>query len=281
MLKFFTPILFLLSFFSCGNDSPAEQRVAEASVAVPAATPEQQFTSHDGQTIAYADEGTGQPVLLLHGFINAGSSWSKTVLKQQLLLAGFRVIVPDLRGNGRSAKPQNPEAYANDAEAKDLIALADHLQLSAFTAVGYSRGAIVLAKLLTLDDRVKRAVLGGMGIDFTDPEWPRRKMFAAAFNGQPTSETQGAVDYANSVKADLRSLYLQQEYQPVTSPDALRSVNIPVLIIAGKEDKDNGDAGKLERLFPNGKLAIVPGNHNDTYKSMVFAAAVMAFVKAG
>ena len=84
-----------------------------------------------------------------------------------------------------------------------------------------------------------------------------------------------------SIGADLRSLHLQQEYQPVTSPDALRKVTIPVLVIAGDEDKDNGDAGELEVLFPNGKLAIVAGDHNNTYKSAVFAEAVVAFVKKG
>lgn len=281
MLKLIFPLLFSLLFSGCGNDQAEANALSEVPVVEPATITDKSFTSHDGVTIAFTDEGNGEPVLLLHGFINDGSAWEKTVLKQQLLAAGYRVIVPDQRGNGRSAKPQNPEAYANDAEVKDLMALADHLQLDKYTALGYSRGAIVLAKLLTQDDRIQRAIIGGMGIDFTNPEWARRKLFAAAFNGQPTTETQEAVDYAKSINADLRSLYLQQEYQPVTTPEALRTVSIPVLVIAGKEDKDNGDPGKLERLFPSGKLAIVPGNHNDTYKSMVFAAAVMAFVKAG
>lgn len=281
MLKLISPLLFLVLFFACNNDVADANNAAEVPAAAPTASTDKSFTSHDGAAIAFTDEGSGEPVLLLHGFINDGSAWGKTVLKQQLLAAGYRVIIPDQRGNGRSAKPQNPEAYANDAEVKDLVALADHLQMDKYTALGYSRGAIVLAKLLTQDDRIQRAIIGGMGIDFTNPEWPRRKLFAAAFNGQPTAETQGAVDYAKSVNADLRSLYLQQEYQPVTAPDALRAVSIPVLVIVGNEDKDNGDPGKLERLFPNGKLAIVPGNHNDSYKSMVFAAAVMAFVKAG
>ena len=120
-----------------------------------------------------------------------------------------------------------------------------------------------------------------MGLDFTDPEWPRRKMFAEAFDGVTTEETQGAVDYATSIGADLRSLHLQQEYQPVTAPEELRKITIPILVIAGNEDKDNGGPGKLERLFPDGKLAIVPGDHNNTYKSVVFGGAVMAFVKAG
>jgi pimeloyl-ACP methyl ester carboxylesterase len=267
---------------ACGQNESAEAVAQAKDVSMAETVQEDQaFTTFDGLNIAYKDSGKGHPVVLLHGFINSATSWDKSVLKEQLLAAGYRVIVPDLRGNGNSDKPQNPEAYANDAEVKDIIALVDHLDLKQYTAVGYSRGAIVLAKLLTKDVRIDRAVLGGMGLDFTDPEWPRRKMFALAFDGVTTEETQGAVDYATSIGADLRSLHLQQEYQPVTSPDELRKITVPVLVIAGNEDKDNGDPGKLERLFPDGKLAIVPGDHNNTYKSVVFGGAVMAFVKQG
>lgn len=272
-------ILMILSF-GCGQSEPAQMEGPPKEVSTVDSVPEdQRFITFDGLEIAYKDSGEGPPVILLHGFINSAKSWDKSVLKEQLLTAGYRVIVPDLRGNGNSAKPQNPAAYADDAEVKDIIALADHLRLDQYTAIGYSRGSIVLANLLTKDDRVTKAVIGGMGYDFTNQDWPRRKMFALAFDGETNEETQGAVDYAKSIGADLRSLHLQQEYQPVTSPDALRKVSIPILVIVGNEDKDNGDPGKLERLFPEGKLAIVPGDHNNTYKSAVFAVAVMAFVK--
>lgn len=272
------PFLLLMAFslfLACGQ----EQNPKQADIAI--AADYKSFASFDGTNIAYSDEGKGAPVLLVHGFINDGSNWAKSELKKQLLAAGYRVVVPDLRGNGHSDKPQTDAAYADDAEVKDLRALADHLALTSFQAIGYSRGSIVLAKLLTQEDRIQQAVLGGMGLDFTNPDWPRRKMFAEAFAGNTNEETKGAVEYATSINADLRSLHLQQKYQPVTAPADLRMITIPVLVIAGNEDKDNGDPGALERLFPKGKLAIVPGDHNNTYKSQVFAAAVMAFVKSG
>lgn len=284
-------LLFLLTVlcFACESTPPttASNPVPENPATAPAPAPTSKtprsenatFKSFDNQTIAYLDEGTGPPVLLLHGFINDGSAWNRAELKTQLLIAGYRVVIPDMRGNGNSAKPQNDEAYADNAEVKDLRALADHLKLETYAAVGYSRGAIVLAELLTQDDRISSAVIGGMGLDFTNPEWPRRLMFAEAFAGKTTPETEGAVDYAKSVKADLRALHLLQKHQPATPPAALRKVDIPILVIAGNEDHDNGDPGALERLFPNGKLAIVPGDHNNTYKSQVFAVAVMAFIK--
>lgn len=77
------------------------------------------FESFDGVKIAYTDEGYGEPILLLHGFLNSRKSWDNTVLKQQLINTGYRVIIPDLRGNGDSDKPKDEGAYGNGAEIKD------------------------------------------------------------------------------------------------------------------------------------------------------------------
>ena len=238
------------------------------------------FSSFDKTKIAFTDEGQGTPVILIHGFISNGSSWNKTVLKKSLLNAGFRVIIPDLRGNGLSDRPQNAEAYQNDAEIKDLISLADYLDLTSYVAIGYSRGSIVLAKLLTQEQRINKAVIGGMGFDFTNPNWDRRIAFADAFNGRTklTEMTEGAVNYAKSIDADLKALGYLQDFQPVTSPEALKTINIKTLVICGDQDRDNGDPKKLQQYLPKSKLVIVQGDHNNTYKQENFANAVMDFL---
>ncbi|NVK50749.1 MAG: alpha/beta fold hydrolase, partial [Cyclobacteriaceae bacterium] len=108
------------------------------------------FISYDGTKIAYTDSGDGQAVLLIHGFIVDGDwNWGKSELKKQLINQGYRVIIPDLRGNGDSDKPLDENAYKDGAEIKDLIALIDHLDIKTYAAVGYSMGSIVLANLLT------------------------------------------------------------------------------------------------------------------------------------
>lgn len=237
-----------------------------------------QFTSFDGTTLVFTDEGEGKPVLLIHGFINTRKSWDQTELKKDLLAKGYRVIIPDLRGNGDSDKPQDDKAYANDAEVKDLILLMDYLKITKYKAVGYSRGSIVLARLLTQDKRITKAVLGGMGIDFTLPDWDRRIMFAAAFAGNTNEFTQGAVDYARSIHADLRSLHLQQKHQPVTSLKELAAIRKKVLVVAGDQDVDNGDPRELQSAIPKAKLKIVEGDHNGTYKTPDFSKAVLTFL---
>lgn len=236
------------------------------------------FKTYDGVEISYTDQGFGKPVLLIHGFINSRKSWDNTILKKQLLEKGYRVIVPDLRGNGTSGKPQNDDAYKNDAEVKDLQLLMTHLNTKKYYAIGYSRGSIVLAKLLTVDKRIDKAVLGGMGVDFTNPDWDRRILFMKAFAGEITEETKGAVAYAKTINADLHSLHLQQKHQPVTSISELKSVEAKILVIAGDKDLDNGEPKQLQKIFKRGKLVIVPGNHNGTYKTAAFAEAILKFL---
>lgn len=237
------------------------------------------FNSFDDTKIAYTMEGTGEPVLLVHGFIQNRKSWDKTVLKKELISRGYKVIVPDLRGNGDSDKPQKNTAYSDHAEVKDLIFLMNKLGFEKYKAIGYSRGSIVLAKLLTEDKKIEKAVLGGMGIDFTNPNWTRRLQFTDAFNGTTNEMTKGAVDYANSINADIKSLYLQQKFQPVTPVSELRNLEMKVLVIAGDQDLDNGNPQDLADVIPNAILKVVPGNHNETYKKEVFSKEVMEFIK--
>lgn len=236
------------------------------------------FTSFDGVTIAFSDEGRGEPILLLHGFINSKTSWDRTELKKDLLKKGYRVIVPDLRGNGASDKPQNEKSYQDDAEVNDIVLLMDYLKIKKYTAIGYSRGSIVLSQLLLADKRIKKAVLGGMGMDFTNPNWSRRLLFAKAFDGDVNEMTKGAVDYAKSIDADLRSLHLQQKYQPVPSKKELKTITVPILVIAGDKDIDNGDSELLCKVFNNCKLILVPGDHNGTYKTTLFSKEIIDFL---
>jgi pimeloyl-ACP methyl ester carboxylesterase len=239
------------------------------------------YTAADEIKTAYTDTGNGKVIILLHGFINTGANWRKTALYKDLCQQGYRVIVPDLRGNGNSDKPHEDKYYENDAEIADVMGIVRSLKIKKYNVVGYSRGAIVAAKLITKDKRAFKAVLGGMGQHFTNPNWERRIMFAAAFSGksQLYPEAQGAVKYAKSINADTVALGLLQKYQPVTSPASLLKYKHPVLIIAGDEDMDNGDPAVLKTYFKTAVLKIVKGNHNSTYNTAEFANGVIEFLQ--
>ncbi|MEM6317236.1 MAG: alpha/beta hydrolase [Bacteroidota bacterium] len=238
------------------------------------------FTSFDGTKIAFTDEGTGHPVVLIHGFMNTRKNWDNTELKTELLYQGFRVIALDLRGNGDSDHPKTADAYDDNAEVKDVMGLVEYLELESYSVVGYSRGGIIAAELLTEDTRINKGVIGGMGLDFTNPNWPKRIAFAKAFGGEeaPTALTEGAVNYAKSKNLDLEILSLQQYFQPAPSVEELRKINIPVMVIAGHQDQENGKAGELHQVIPNSTLSSVPGTHNTAYRKQAFGKSVARFL---
>ncbi|WP_405520542.1 alpha/beta fold hydrolase [Spirosoma sp. KNUC1025] len=237
------------------------------------------FTSFDGTKIHYDMLGQGKPVVLLHGFISNSESWKRAPVRQALADAGFKVVTLDLRGNGLSDKPHTAEAYRDNTELKDVIALMKHLGLTNYDVVGYSRGAILTAKLLTMDKQVRRAVMGGISVDFSDPNWFRRRNFHEALT-KPGShpELQPAIDYAKKSGADTVVLARLQEFQPVTSRAELAKIRVPVLVVNGDKDNDNGDPQTLVDAVPGSRLVIVPGDHGGAMRTPEFSKAVVEFL---
>jgi pimeloyl-ACP methyl ester carboxylesterase len=239
------------------------------------------YTSFDGTKIYYEVKGDGYPIVLIHGFSGTGEGWKKGPLYNDLLNAGYKVIILDQRGNGRSDKPHTDAAYAHDAEAKDIMGLVSSLKIKQYSVVGYSRGSIIASRLLVLDKRVHKLVMGGMGDGYTNPEWPRRVHAYKALMGDTSfHDVDGMVKYIHSNPAfDVQALALQQKYQPSTSKEELSKVKIPVMIICGTEDHDNGSETELQKFIPGSQLKYVPGDHNSASRSVQFSTTVLAFLK--
>lgn len=89
-----------------------------------------QSVSVDGATIFVRTAGTGNPVVLLHGYVETGDMWGPLARE---LAATHTVIVPDLRGLGRSSRPAS--GYDKKTQARDIRAVV--------TAVGFDKAAIV------------------------------------------------------------------------------------------------------------------------------------------
>src|SRR6267154_444921 len=106
--------------------------------------------------------GSGRPVVLLHGFPDSGRLWRNQV--PALAEAGFQVIVPDLRGYGRSDKPAEVEAYAMPLLAMDVVGILDTVGAERAHVVGHDWGgalAWVVASLAA--DRVDHLVAMSVG----------------------------------------------------------------------------------------------------------------------
>jgi non-heme chloroperoxidase len=109
----------------------------------------------------YEDHGSGEPVVLIHGYPLNGASWEKQI--PVLLKAGKRVITYDRRGFGKSSQPSS--GYNYDTFADDLSKLIAHLRLSDVSLVGFSMGGGEVARYIGKygSKSVRRAaILGGV-----------------------------------------------------------------------------------------------------------------------
>jgi len=121
-------------------------------------------------TLYYEDEGTGQPVLLIHGHTMDRRIWDPVM--PALLGAGLRILRPDLRGHGRSSRPDF--GYHLSHHAADMAAVLDAAGVNSATVVGYSiGGGVSLEMAVTMSDRLDGLVL-------MSPVMPDRP-FEAAF----------------------------------------------------------------------------------------------------
>ncbi len=116
----------------------------------------------NGYATEFEVTGAGRPVVLLHGFPDSGNLWRHQV--PMLAVAGYQLIVPDLRGYGHSAKPADVESYGLLHLAGDVIGVLDHLGIDRAHVVGHDWGAALSWVLATLQpDRVDHLVALSVG----------------------------------------------------------------------------------------------------------------------
>jgi pimeloyl-ACP methyl ester carboxylesterase len=111
------------------------------------------LAGRDGRELAYLEMGDGRPLVLLHGFAATGRQWLDHGPAAALAAAGYRVILPDLRGHGDSARPDrarpdDPACCPPDVLADDGLALIDGLGLDDYDLGGYSLGGRVVLRML-------------------------------------------------------------------------------------------------------------------------------------
>jgi haloalkane dehalogenase len=139
-------------------------------------TPEERFESipgypwepvyreWEGMRLAHIDEGEGEPVLLLHGEPTWGFLWRKVM--GPLLDAGYRCIVPDLPGFGRSDKPADDEWYTYDRHTDAVVSLIKELDLTGLTLVCHDWGGPIGLRTASIEvpERFSRLVAMDTGL---------------------------------------------------------------------------------------------------------------------
>src|ERR1700736_7009896 len=128
--------------------------------------PVQYFQGRDGAELAYREMGEGRPLVLIHGFFStAFVNWVRYGHAAKIAAGGYRLVMPDLRGHGDSAKPHDASAYPRDVLADDGFALIEHLGLTDYDLGGYSLGARTTVRMLVRAARPGRAIVAGMGLE--------------------------------------------------------------------------------------------------------------------
>ena len=234
----------------------------------------QSFDS-DGVEIAFIDVpakgGTGDPILLIHGFAsNHAVNWVNTLWVKVLSEAGHRVIALDNRGHGQSEKLYEPEAYGADLMAGDALRLLRHLGLPRADVMGYSMGARIAAHLALDHAEVVRSLLiGGLGFHLVDgrglPQGIAEALEAPPGTPAPNPTAASFRMFAEQTKSDLRALAacIRCSRQTLSRAE-LAAIDTPTLVSVGTLDTVAGSGSELARLMPNARALDLPGRDHST-----------------
>jgi non-heme chloroperoxidase len=258
------------------------------------------ITTKDGTTIYYKDWGSGQPVVLSHGWPLNADSWES----QMMFLAdnGYRVIAHDRRGHGRSSQPWHGNEM--NTYSDDLAELLDKLDIKGATLIGFSTGGGEVARYLGRhgSKRVAKAGLisavpplmvkteknpGGIPIEVFDGfrtafRADRSQFFRDVasgpfygYNRPGAKPSQGIIDawWMQGMMGGFKNTYdCIKAFSETDFTEDLRKIDVPTLIIHGDDDQvvPIDAAGRASaKLIKNSKLIVyagAPHGITDTHK---------------
>jgi non-heme chloroperoxidase len=263
--------------------------------------------------IYYENHGSGDPVLLIHGYPLDGNSWERQ--QRELLANGYQVITYDRRGFGHSSKPT--VGYDYDTFAADLKAVIKHLDLNNLVLVGFSMGSGEVVRYLSTygSERVRRAALLGTippfvlktddnpeGVDgsvFTEIKEAivndRYAFFEGFFNNFYNADVLGGTRISDRAwQASFNVAVGSSPFASYACVDTwltdfradLGRIDVPVLVMHGTEDRIlpfQSTAARLPALIADCTLVPVEGGpHNIgwTFPEEV-NSALLKFIEEG
>lgn len=222
------------------------------------------FLSDDIE-IAYEVHGTGNPILLIHGFGSSGKvNWIDTGWVATLEEAGYQPITMDNRGHGASRKLYDPQLYFAHDMARDADRLLEHLGIGKAPVLGFSMGARIAAFLaLNHPERVTATVWGGMGENLISGLEDSEEIIEA-LTAESLSEVKGATGrtfriFAEHTGADRAALAacMVSSREPMSEAE-VAAITVPVLVAVGSEDRMAGSPEVLTKLLPQGEAFVIP-----------------------
>lgn len=239
-------------------DDDLEKFESQGAPALPAAT-HQGYVENDGARIWYSTYGAGEPVILLHGGLGNGGNWGYQV--PALVESGYRVVLVDSRGHGRSTRDSRPFTY--ELMASDVLAVMDAVNVTKAAVVGWSDGAcIALILAMRAPARISRVFFFACNMDPSgtrEIEWPNpvierclsrhRKDYARL------SATPGQFDDF------FAAVGLMMKTEPNYSAQQLAGIRVPVSVVISERDEfiRLEHAQYLARSIPGARLVLLSG----------------------
>ena len=249
--------------------------VASASLSA-----QDRYINADGVKLRYIDQGTGAPVVLVHGFGNSLETWTSSGIVQALA-SSYRVIAFDERGHGRSDKPHDPRAYGRQMTS-DIVRVLDQLGIDRAHIVGYSLGGHLVSQLLTLRPErfLSATLIAGAGrlswdsvqaraaeVEATEVErdcisrtlLSRLTPPAGRLSEDSLKAMSGRCLADSTQDRFALAAITRARAGQVIAPAAAAAVRVPTLGIVGSDDPMRVALEELVRLRPSVKLVVVDG----------------------
>ena len=217
----------------------------------------------NGVQLYFEVHGTGEPLVVLHGFGGCSQDWAALTAEWA---AHFQLIIPDLRGHGRSGSP--PVAFRHQDAAADIRALLDHLGIDTFKGLGVSGGANILLHLATRQpERVKAMVLVSATSYFPAQARPIMRCYPDSLSDQDWETFRrrhpGGDPQIQALLASVKAF--ADSYDDLNfTPPYLSTIQARSLIVQGDRDPlyPVEISVEMARAIPGSSLWIVPnGGH--------------------
>jgi len=239
----------------------------------------------NGIELFYETQGSGEPLLLLHGGGGCHENWIYSGRDE--FLREYSLILPDARGHGLSTNPQKTITHRQCA--LDMLALLDHLAIKKCRGVGISMGGNILLHMATMQpDRIESMVVASAAMYL--PEQARAIMRQIQVENQPASEWETMRKRHKHGDEQIIALWewsrsMKDSYDDMNfTPPLLSKITAPTLIVYGDRDflYPVEMAVEMYRAIPNSALWVVPnGGHGPVFlhAAPLFAQTALAFLK--
>jgi pimeloyl-ACP methyl ester carboxylesterase len=260
------------------NDNDLRRFEADGAEPLPV-TNDQGYVEHQGARIWYSTYGSGAPVILLHGGLGHSGNWGYQV--PALVMSGYRAVLIDSRGHGRSTRDTRPFSY--ELMASDVLAVMDALHLEKPCLVGWSDGACTALILAAkAPSRIAGVFFFACNMDPTgvrpiEPSPTLNRCFA-----------RHAKDYAllsatpEHFKDFVEDVSLMQRTEPNYSAHDLAKISVPVAIVQSEHEEfiKREHAEYLAQAIPGAEFVVLKAvsHFAPLQRPEQFNTAMLAFV---